>query len=169
MHPCGISLNGWRLSMYASSVLNRFWEKVKVCEHGLACPYCCFEWQASTNHWGYGMLAMKKNGKWMPTRAHRIGWEILNDQPLPPDKLALHHCDNPPCCNGFHVYPGTFKDNSQDAVQRGRLEGRYHGAGRRGEKVPTSRLKEEDVVHIRALYLQGLNVSALSQRFGIGA
>jgi hypothetical protein len=40
--------------------------------------------------------------------------------PIPDGMLVLHTCDNPPCVNPDHLYLGTWKDNMQDRIKRGR-------------------------------------------------
>lgn len=40
--------------------------------------------------------------------------------PIPARMLVLHSCDNPPCCNERHLFLGTYKDNEQDKIRKGR-------------------------------------------------
>lgn len=50
---------------------------------------------------------------------HRLTYEIWYG-PIPGDRIVLHSCDNPPCCNPGHLRAGTHADNSADRVARGR-------------------------------------------------
>lgn len=76
---------------------------------------------------------------WSPTRknSHRYGffkiggtnvmahrWWLMQclGRELRQDELSLHTCDNPPCCNGAHLYPGDQYQNMQDALVRGRRD-----------------------------------------------
>lgn len=63
---------------------------------------------------------MAVNGVTIP--AARIAWSLFRGIPFPEDKLACHSCDNPSCVNPEHVWPGTHKDNMQDALLKGRLK-----------------------------------------------
>jgi len=72
--------------------------------------------------------------------AHRVTWEIVNG-PIPDGLLVLHHCDNPPCTNPIHLFLGTIKDNSHDAMHKGRLP--------HGERVSGSKLTPEIIRLIR--------------------
>lgn len=64
----------------------------------------------------YGKIKM--DGKVL--LVHRIVYEEAHG-PLPEGIFALHSCDNPPCCELEHLFPGTAGDNSRDAAAKGRL------------------------------------------------
>jgi hypothetical protein len=92
--------------------VRRFFAKVEQPANSKAC------WRWLGGHAdGYGALFV--NGKRM--KATRFSWEIHNRQPFPPGLYALHSCDNPWCVNPEHIRPGTAKENTADAVARGRL------------------------------------------------
>jgi len=73
-------------------------------------------------------------------RAHVFAWETING-PMPEGMLGCHTCDNPPCCNPAHVFPGTQQDNVDDMVSKDRMV-----TGNR-------RLREEQVIEIRAKFV----------------
>ena len=75
----------------------------------------CWEWTMSTDRYGYGQV-------WWDgelTRSHRKAWKLAVG-PIPDGLHILHSCDNPPCCNPFHLRPGTQADNNGDTVSRER-------------------------------------------------
>lgn len=76
------------------------------------------------------------------------------------DEQALHHCDNKPCCNPAHIYPGTHADNMRDAAERGTTGGRPMP----GEANPNAKLTADDVRAIRA---STRTAAALARRFGV--
>lgn len=45
---------------------------------------------------------------------------FLHTPPPEEGMYALHHCDNPGCVNPSHLYWGTAKQNTSDAIARGR-------------------------------------------------
>lgn len=68
---------------------------------------------------GYGGTSYR--GK--AVRIHRKMLEIKLGRSLPVEIQACHECDNPPCCNPDHLYPGTNQQNHIDGGKRGRMSG----------------------------------------------
>lgn len=90
----------------------KFWALVEIGE-----PDACWEWMGGRNPKGYGVFR-PKGKRFIASRAAlaiKLGGEI------PQGTLACHSCDNPPCCNPAHLWPGTNADNILDASSKGRL------------------------------------------------
>lgn len=92
----------------------RFFRKVN--KHTLS---GCWEWTGSKNDYGYGQM---KFDTVKVIYAHRFSYEI-HKGPIPEGAVLMHSCDRPSCVNPDHLTPGTQKDNSMDAVRKGRLVG----------------------------------------------
>lgn len=80
-------------------------------------PNGCLEWQLSTNQDGYG-LVRRRSIRLSFLFAHRYAWFLAYGRW--PEPEALHHCDNPPCCDLEHIYEGNQQDNMRDMVERKR-------------------------------------------------
>jgi hypothetical protein len=96
------------------TVEERFWAKVKKSEE----PDGCWEWQGSRDKDGYGILCVNRKN----VRAHRLIWELFNGT-IPKGYCICHNCpngDNPSCVRLEHLFLGTYKDNAQDMVRKGR-------------------------------------------------
>ena len=95
------------------TILERFQEKyIAVPESG------CLLWEGCFTSDGYGQLKVK--GKMM--KAHRVSWE-LHKGPIPGGLQVCHKCDTPACVNPDHMFIGSDKDNTQDAIKKGRFSG----------------------------------------------
>jgi hypothetical protein len=81
----------------------------------------CWEWRGARTRQRYGIFRTFHCG------AHRLAYELHRGILLPtvhvvtPESpVILHKCDNPPCCNPFHLRLGTTGDNARDRNQKGR-------------------------------------------------
>lgn len=115
-------------------------------------PAGCWEWQGTIDGYGYGVIDFNRRRY----RAHVLALEY-DGRPVTEGLVACHHCDNPRCVRPSHLYPGTPKDNVNDASVRGRLA--------RGERHHKAKLTEEKVAEMRQLL--GVPFAEIARRFGI--
>jgi hypothetical protein len=90
--------------------IEKFWSQVDV--RG---PDECWPWKTAKPG-EYGVVSLNGGGARI---ASRVALQI-SIGPLPNDILACHRCDNPPCCNPGHLFPGTHQQTMQDMVSKGR-------------------------------------------------
>ena len=142
--------------------ITRFWSKVE--RRG---DDECWPWLAKSKHrFGYGCLKIKSGKNLVASRVSAF----LAYGPPPEGKgNAIHSCDNPSCCNPKHLRWGNQKDNSADAVERGRnsnppanYPGRHTGKMPRGENLWNQSLTECKVREIWRLHLSGKNITEIS-------
>src|SRR3972149_808022 len=70
--------------------------------------------------------------------------------------------ENRPCVNPDHLFLGSYRDNAQDMLAKGR------GNPRRGEMANHAKLSASQVIEIREAYLSGKNTQVeLAKIFGI--
>ncbi len=106
----------------------------------------CWNWQRAIGSHGYGQISADGVQK----LAHRYSYERTKG-PIPKGLYICHSCDNRRCVNPDHLWPGTCKQNHQDALQKGR--GR-RGVNR-GEDGGMARFTSEQVLEIRAAVAAG--------------
>lgn len=117
-------------------------------------PNACWPWQLGKDKDGYGKVKIRGRS----LRAHRVALSKHLKKKLNPDKLVMHKCDNPPCCNPKHLKEGWPVDNSQDRAIKGR------GADRSGENHHLVKLSSEHVSAIRSFNWAGvLSQAAIGQ------
>lgn len=131
----------------------------------------CWIWLGSVMKNGYGTY---RGGKYK-SLAHRHAWIITNGS-IPSVKiLVCHKCDVRLCCNPEHMFLGSHKENTMDAMSKGRIAtGKRCGAHThpesrpKGSAVYNAKLKEQDAVDIRELYASGdYTYFELSDKFGV--
>lgn len=120
----------------------------------------CWLWQLGVDKDGYGKTSVR--GKTI--RTHRLAYLLFYGvDPL--ELLVCHTCDNPTCCNPYHLFLGTEQINTLDAKAKGRLNtaaGERHGTRTRPDRVAkgegkplSAKLTAEQVIEIRHLYSRG--------------
>lgn len=113
----------------------------------------CWHFRADLNSKGYGRLY--RDGK--RAFAHRVSYE-LHVGPIAQGLLVLHRCDVTTCVNPDHLFLGTFKDNYDDMVSKGRSK------LLKGEEKKGSKLTDERVRFIRS---SSKRVDQLAAMFGV--
>lgn len=116
----------------------------------------CWEWQGRRDPRGYGRIDI--GGR--PMLAHRIAFRFANGYEC---ENVCHSCDNPPCCNPSHLWPGNPKLNAEDREVKGRG---IHVTPKPGELNPASKLTEEQARYILA---STKTLRALAAKFGVSA
>lgn len=81
-------------------------------------PEPCWPWQGGvggreTDQRGYFTIGGVKY------LAYRIVYELVHG-PIPDGEVVRHTCDNPICCNPYHLVLGTQSDNENDKYERDR-------------------------------------------------
>jgi HNH endonuclease len=127
----------------------RFWDYVDIQGDN-----DCWEWQGTKTAANYGLMYW--NGKL--EYAHRLSLE-MDGRPVPARWHACHTCDNPPCVNPKHLFPGTPRDNVKDMVSKSR---HYHGDLHHAAKIT-----DNQVLIIRQLAEEGVFLSEIAEQFGI--
>lgn len=126
-----------------------FWRNVNKQE--------CWEWIGPRDKDGYGILHRQFAGETLH-RAHRFSYVFHFNVPLE-DKLVCHKCDNPACVNPEHLFLGTAKDNTQDAISKGRALV--------GVKNPNATLSSSQVKEIRNRISRGAKLRTLAIEYGV--
>lgn len=120
----------------------------------------CWEWLKGKCE-GYGRIRDCETKKLI--LAHRLSYEIFKGK-IEKGMFICHRCDNRSCINPDHLFQGTAKDNSQDALHKGRTYKVSHHA--QGEKNGNAKICSEDVIEIRRLASSGMRHSEIAKKYG---
>jgi HNH endonuclease len=110
------------------------------------------EWLGARNVQGYGAIGIRRE---RVVATHILMFELMGNY-IPKGWCVCHHCDNPPCCNPYHLFLGTHQDNVADRVLKDRT--------RHGQTHASAKLTDEDVIWIRN---SDLSQAAIAAEFGI--
>lgn len=118
--------------------------------------------QPSVGKNGYRVFCHRLQGVETRLTVHRVVCEVFHGPP--PDsgqRVEVRHLDNNKLNNAAsNLCWGTAAENAADRVRAGTTN--------RGERCPFAKLKEDDVVAIRALHAdKWLSVDELAQEFGV--
>lgn len=127
--------------MARGSMEFRFWKHVE--QRG---PDDCWLWTADLSRSGYGSLWNRETKR--SVSAHRFSYTEAKGE-IPKGAFIMHSCDNKRCVNPAHLFIGTAKENTQDAIKRG-LRPSCAIPAATGESNPKSKLTLEQVKFIRA-------------------
>lgn len=114
----------------------------------------CWNWKLATCTSGYGKVKIAQK----QYLVHRLVWELWHG-PLPAkgnkvkdNMCVLHKCDNRICCNPDHLFLGTYKENTDDMINKERDAKLMV----KGEGNIQAKLKRHQVEEIRKSYSTGL-------------
>lgn len=119
-------------------------------------PSACWIWRGAVNRQGYGKVHFAGR----QYRSHRLSYETYVG-PIPAGALVRHDCDVTSCINPGHLVTGSYADNAQDCVRRGRKNPAT------GNRLPQSKLTPEDVVRARNLRATGLTLDTIAAQLGV--
>lgn len=105
----------------------------------------CTDWTGGKDQDSYPMFWY--NGR--TERASRALWKIVYGE-IPEGLIVRHKCDNPTCLNLDHLELGTPKENTQDALERGRMTG----------PVKVTPEKKELILRLRAIGMPLAKIAA---------
>jgi hypothetical protein len=129
--------------IYLKKDIRRFWNMAGLPD--VVGIDLCWVWGGCCFPKGYGRFL--KGGKCV--QAHRAAYEIAIGE-IPDGLCVCHSCDNRTCVNPAHLWLGTYNDNNQDRVKKGRSTPVY------GEHNPHCVLTNKDVAQMRTLYKTGI-------------
>lgn len=117
----------------------------------------CWEWTGRLDRDGYGRSEAGSKGQGYGL-VHRLAYEAIHGD-IPGGLMVCHTCDNRRCFRPDHLFVGTARDNSHDAMHKGRLP--------IGERHGRAKLTEAAVRELRRLHSEGHTLQSLADRYGV--
>jgi hypothetical protein len=115
----------------------------------------CWLWGGDIDKDGYGRFRFHERR--IPS--HRISW-LITGQVIPEDKpIVRHKCRSRSCVNPDHLEVGTQIENMADKIRDG-----THICG---ERCPSAKLTNEEVLEIRRRSAKGEKDSNLAEAFEV--
>lgn len=129
----------------------RFWSKVEI--KGIN---DCWLWTGAKHNRGYGTIT--RGGK--NIRAHRYAFVELVGE-ITEGLNVLHKCDNPPCCNPFHLELGDQSKNLRDVYTRNLRKPTYP------YDQPHKGLTNQQAREVKVLYSKGYYQRELAKMYNV--
>lgn len=130
--------------------LRSFYEKITKTES-------CWLWNGVILKHGYGQFSKGQKRD----SAHRFSYKIHKGE-IPKGMVICHKCDNPRCVNPEHLFLGTYKDNTQDMINKNRQR------HLKGEEAVSAKLNWEKVNEIRKRYKNEIiTMQELANQFNV--
>lgn len=124
----------------------------------------CWEWQGGRTKGpkssGYGRFRVTRHCKKYTIPAHRLAY-VLHYSKQPDTLFVCHKCDNPSCCNPYHLELGTAKENMAEAGRRGRMN------PPKGVKHHRAKLNDQAIRLIRFAHTNGFSTWTLAEIFNV--
>jgi hypothetical protein len=121
----------------------------------------CWLWTGTQGRKGYGIFHFTRRQR---VYAHRYALERKLGRPLEHGKNACHTCDVRLCVNPEHLYEGTPKQNTRDAIVRGRF---VMPPVHLGERNRESKLTESQIIYLREAVGAGASARSLALAAGL--
>jgi hypothetical protein len=137
----------------------RRWEDInrRIKENIIINENNCWIWQKSKYKNGYARISFM--GKYH--LLHRLSY-VLYKGNIEPKNVVCHSCDVRNCVNPDHLWTGTYKENSQDMVKKGRIKNQF------GEKNSRHRMTNEKIIEFKKLRENGYSLKKLAKLYNIG-
>ena len=115
----------------------------------------CWIWTGAKYKSGYGAVSYLNTS----CKTHRLSMHFWKGFDLSSNNPVCHMCDVPACFNPDHLYVGTYKQNTFDAIDRGRFCV--------GELHHKAKLSNNQVIDIRKMYQKGHSVADIADKFSV--
>lgn len=150
---------------YDMNLRERFLRKFIVSSTG------CWEWIASSRGAGYGSIRVGTK----IVDAHRVAYTLFKGD-IPDGLLVCHTCDNRKCVNPDHLFLGTYKDNYDDAVAKGRMKTTTEGITTEAREKLRNKSRENSInrvyeigliLAIKEALMCGMRNRDISELYGV--
>ena len=147
-----------KLKNFTDKELFRFWNKILK-----STPDQCWIWtgyvKRSSNGYILPFFTVNRKDFRHDYPASRISY-LLHYKQDPGNLCVLHSCDEYLCCNPYHLFLGTYKENIADSIAKGRRANMK-------EILPKQKLQLEYIQKIRDMLFHGMTQKEIATKFAV--